>query len=124
MLKKEEFLWVSDNTNVQWVKIFHIYNINKLYLHGVGNYVYASNRYQILNFNKISAINIKLRKSRNLVIRIKNNILINDSSAVTCFDNAAVAVSSALKVYSSNVAGYTLRNMGILKILVLFKFII
>ena len=121
MLHKEEILWVSDNTNLEWLKIFHIYKLKKNSCRGIGNYVYASVKSNMNIAQNLKNSKINLKKNRSLAIRLRNKVLYLDGSTFYSFDNSAAILLNTTKFLSGTLTGYTYRFIGILKLIVYFK---
>jgi ribosomal protein L14 len=86
--------------------------------------VYASNKKQVIEINKLKDFKNKLRKNRSLVVRLKNNVLLLDGSVISSFENATIIVNLPLKPLTNTIFGYTLRYIGFLKFIAIFRFIV
>lgn len=125
MLQKESWLYVSDNTNVRWIKIFHLYKGFKRKSTKEGFFVKGSAK--IVEPPRIEykgfkyKYNIKGDICRGLICRSKNlRTNLNGDTAV--FDNnSLITIKKKNDPKSKFINGPIMRNVYRRKLLTLFN---
>ena len=128
MLQKESWIYITDNTNVRWVKIFHLYkgfNRKKTF---PGFFVKGSSR--IVEPPRVEykgfkyKFNIKGDVVRSLIVRSNTPFTGKDNSSVRILGNAGFLIKKKSEPRSKFINGPISRTFKRRKILSLFKIIV
>jgi ribosomal protein L14 len=128
MLLKESWGYVADNTNIRWVKIFHLYKgfnrrftIPGLFVKGSARVVEPP-RLEYKGFKY--KYSVKGDIARLWVIRSKHQLLYKDGSNIRFNQNALIVIVKKKNIKSKFVNGPLSLRIGIKKLRTTFKSII
>jgi len=128
MIQKETWTSVTDNTNVKWLKVFHLYKGYKRRFTYPGFFVKGSARsvkpprieYKGFKFD----FNKKGDICRGLLVRTSYNNKKKDGSSVKFFENSIILLNKMNMPKSKYILGPAPRILNRKKYLLLFKSII
>ena len=125
MLQKESWVYVSDNTNVRWIKIFHLYKGFKRKSSKEGFFVKGSAK--IVEPPRIEykgfkyKYNIKGDICRSLICRSKNLRSNLNKDTLSFNNNSVIQIKKKNDPKSKFINGPVMRNIKKKKLLLLFK---
>ena len=125
MLQKESWVYVSDNTNVRWIKIFHLYKGFKRKSSKEGFFVKGSAK--IVEPPRIEykgfkyKYNIKGDICRSLICRSKNLRSNLNKDTLLFNNNSVIQIKKKNDPKSKFINGPVMRNIKKKKLLLLFK---
>ena len=125
MLLKESWLFITDNTNVRWIKIFHLYKGFNRKKTKIGFFVKGSAR--IVEPPRIEykgfkyKYNIKGDICRSLIVRSNRLEHYKDGNSIYLEGNAGFLIKKKLDVKSKFLNGPITRNLKRRKFLSLFN---
>ena len=128
MLQKESWLFVTDNTNVRWIKIFHLYKGFFRKVTTSGLFIKGSAR--VVEPPRIEYKGFKYRFKvrgdicRNWIARTRTNIKLNDARVVKFNDNAGININKKVNIMSKYINGPIARAIKRKKLILLFKQIV
>jgi len=128
LLYKESWVYVTDNTNIRWVKIFHLYKgffrkqtfIN-FFVKGSARVIepprleYKGFRYKY---------SLKGDITRLLLVRVNSNLLLKDGSSTKFNNNSSVSIKKKQDLKSKFLNGPISKNFKRQKFLTLFKVVV
>lgn len=125
MIHKKSWLTISDNTNVKWLQVFHLYKGFYKKKTSIGFFIKGSARvvepprleYKGFKFK----FNLKGDICRGLLIRNRYNILKNDGSAVYFKKNNIILIKKKQDLKSKYLYGCVSKKLKRKKFLILFK---
>lgn len=125
MLLKESWLYITDNTNVRWIKVFHLYKGFHRKVTTLGFFVKGSAR--IVEPPRIEykgfkyKYNIKGDICRALIVRTNRQEVYRDGSQVQLTGNSAFLIKKKNDVKSKFLNGPITRHIKRRKFITLFK---
>jgi ribosomal protein L14 len=128
MLQKESWIYISDNTNVRWVKIFQLYKGFFRKKTSVNFFVKGSSR--IIEPPRLEykgfryKYNLKGDIVRLLIIRLNYNSILNDNSFIKFNINSSISIKKKQDLKSKFLNGPISKNFKRQKFLTLFKVVI
>lgn len=96
VLQKESWLYVSDNTNVRWVRTFHLYKGFKRRVAGVGFFIKSSAR--VVEPPRIEYKGFKYKYSlkgdicKLIIIRSRRRLSYDDGGTLLFSDNSGICI--------------------------------
>ena len=128
MIQKKSWLSISDNTNVKWIQIFHLYKGFYRKKTTLGFFVKGSARVVEPPRLEYKGFKFKFNKKgdicRGLLIRNKFNVKKNDSSVIFFKNNNFVLIKKKQDLKSKYLYGPVSKIMKRKKFLLLFKIIL
>ena len=127
MLYKESWVYITDNTNIRWVKVFHLYKGFYRKTSSIGFFIKGSAR--IVEPPRLEYKGFKYKYNlkgdivRLLIVRVNKNIILNDGSIFQFYDNSVLSIKKKQDLKSKFINGPILKNFKRLKFLTLFKII-
>jgi len=128
MLQKSTWLFVNDNTNVRWLRIFHLYKGFHRKVTTAGLFIKGSAR--VVEPPRMEYKGFKYKYSlrgnicRSWIIRVNYNKQNRDSSLVRFRDNSGIIIKKKNNPKSKFLLGPITRNIGRKKLLTLFKVVL
>ena len=128
MIQKESWVYISDNTNVKWIKTFHLYQGFQRKKTKLGNFIKGSAR--IVEPPRVEYKGFKYKYSlkgdilKSIIIRTKYKYKYKSSSQISLNDNASIIVKKNLLPQSKFMKGPTIRGSKRKKLTALFDVII
>lgn len=128
MLQKESWVYITDNTNVCWIKIFHLYKGFFRKTTKPGSFVKGSA--QIVNPPRLEYKGFKYKFKikgdivRSCFIRGNNTILYSDKKNLRFNNNASILINKKFNILSKYLNGPLSKSVRIKKLVSLFKIII
>lgn len=125
MLQKESYVFVSDNSNVRWIKIFHLYKGFKRKISKEGFFVKGSAK--IVEPPRIEykgfkyKYNIKGDICRALICRSKNLRSNPNKDTLIFNNNSVIQIKKKMEPKSKFINGPVMSNIKRKKLLLLFK---
>lgn len=125
MLQKESWLFIADNTNVRWIKIFHLYKGFHRKSTRIGFFMKGSARvvepprveYKGFKYK----YNIKGDIVRTLLIRGNIQELNPNGSRVRFLSNSGLTIKKKIDLKSKYINGPVTRKLNRRKLITLFK---
>lgn len=128
MIFKQTWLSVSDNTNVRWLQIFHLYKGFKRKSTKVGFFVKGTARVVEPPRLEYKGFKVKYNKKgdicRGLIIRNKYNVVRNDGTSLYFSSNNTILLKKKQDVKSKYLYGPVPSMLKRKKFLSLFSFVI
>jgi len=128
LIQKKSWLSISDNTNVKWIQIFHLYKGFYRKKTTLGFFVKGSARVVEPPRLEYKGFKFKFNKKgdicRGLLIRNKFNVKKNDSSVIFFKNNNVVLIKKKQDLKSKYLYGPVSKIMKRKKFLLLFKIIL
>lgn len=128
MIFKKTWLSVSDNTNVRWIQIFHLYKGFHRKHTTVGFFVKGSARIVEPPRLEYKGFKFKFNKKgdicRGLIVRNNYNVTRDDGSSLYFRSNDTILLKKKQEVKSKYLYGPVPYNLKRKKFLSLFKFVI
>ena len=125
MLQKESWLFITDNTNVRWIKIFQLYKgffrkktKESLFVKGSARIVEPP-RIEYKGFKY--KYKIKGDICRTWICRTTRKILLKDSKVVQFSENAGININKKTNIMSKYINGSIVRSYHQRKLTTLFK---
>ena len=128
MLLKATWLFVNDNTNVRWLRIFHLYKGFHRKVTTIGFFIKGSAR--VVEPPRMEYKGFKYKYSlrgnicRSWIIRVHYNNHNRDASVVRFNGNAGIIIKKKNNAKSKFLLGPITRSIGRKKLLTLFKVVI
>lgn len=128
MLQKQSWLFVTDNTNVRWIKIFHLYKGFFRKSTKEGFFIKGSAR--IVEPPRIEYKGFKYKYKvkgdicRNWLSRTLKNSFKKDNRHLKFSDNSGININKKVNIMSKYINGPISKNIHNRKIISLFKQII
>jgi ribosomal protein L14 len=125
VLQKQTWLFITDNTNVRWIKIFQLYKGSFRKFTHEGLFVKGSAR--IVEPPRIEYKGFKYRYKvkgdicRNWVIRSKFLVKSSDFKCVKFNDNAGININKKVNIMSKYINGPIVRAVNKKKLILLFN---
>lgn len=125
MIHKKSWLMISDNTNVKWLQVFHLYKGFYRKKTSIGFFIKGSARivepprleYKGFKFK----FNLKGDICRGLLVRNKYNVFKNDGSVIYFKKNNIILIKKKQDLKSKYLYGCVSKNLKRKKFLILFK---
>jgi len=127
MIFKQTWLSVSDNTNVRWLQVFHLYKGFHRKSSKIGFFIKGTAR--IVEPPRIEYKGFKFKFSkkgdicRSLIIRTRYNITKNDGSSLYFLNNNTILIKKKQDVKSKYLFGPVCYKIKRKKFLSLFSFV-
>lgn len=128
MLQKQSWLFITDNTNVRWLRIFHLYKGFFRKHSKEGFFVKGSAR--IVEPPRIEYKGFKYKYKikgdicRNWLVRTKKKQSFKDSRSLLFNDNSGIMINKKVNIMSKYINGPISKNVNRKKLLSLFKNVI
>ena len=128
MLLKESWLFVADNTNIRWVKIFHLYKGFHRKSTKIGFFIKGSAR--VVEPPRIEYKGFKYKYSikgditRMLIVRSRLKEVNHSHNSIQFNSNAALNIKKKFDMRSKYINGPVSRQLNRRKIITLFKKVI
>jgi len=128
LLQKQTWLFVTDNTNVRWIRIFHLYKGSFRRHTSEGLFIKGSAR--IVEPPRIEYKGFKYRYKvkgdicRCWIVRSKVNIKNYDIKVVHFNDNSGININKKVNIMSKYINGPTSRAIRRKKLITLFRKIV
>ena len=125
ILNKESWIYVTDNTNIKWIKTFHLYQGFNRRSTSVGNFVKGSAR--IVEPPRLEYKGFKYKYSlkgditKGILVRSKYDKLRKSSHSLKLLNNSCIIVKKNLTPQSKFMSGLLLRSSRRRKLLSLFN---
>lgn len=125
MLQKATWLFVNDNTNVRWLRIFHLYKGFHRRVTTIGFFIKGSAR--VVEPPRMEYKGFKYKYSlrgnicRSWIIRVNHNKHNKDASTVRFNDNSGIIIKKKNNPKSKFLLGPITRSIGRKKLVTLFK---
>ena len=125
MLQKQTWLFITDNTNVRWLNIFHLYKGSFRNSTNEGLFIKGSAR--IVEPPRIEYKGFKYRYKikgdicRCWIVRTQLKVLTSDKRGVCFNDNAGININKKVNVMSKYINGPAARGINRKKLITLFK---
>ena len=125
MLQKQTWLFVTDNTNVRWLNIFHLYKGSFRRSTHEGLFVKGSSR--VVEPPRIEYKGFKYRYKikgdicRCWIVRSKLKAFTGDNRGVNFSDNSGININKKANVMSKYINGPIARGVNRKKLMALFK---
>ena len=128
MIFKKTWLTISDNTNVRWIQIFHLYKGFHRKVTKVGFFIKGSARVVEPPRIEYKGFKFKFNKKgdicRGLLIRTKYNIKKHDGSSIYFKNNSTILLKKKQDLKSKYIYGPAPYKIKRKKFLSLFKLVI
>ena len=99
---------VGDNSNVEFVNVYHLYKGNKRKFSYIGDYLRVSVRVCFVH----DQIRLKKKdKLKAIIVRTKKNSSKNDGSYISFSTNSVVLLKKRLTPYAQDILGPTLKKI-------------
>ena len=125
MISKETWLSVSDNTNVRWLKVFHLYKGFRRRHSTLGLFIKGSARVVEPPRLEYKGFKFKFNKKGNicraLVVRCKFKLRRRDGSVIWFLENSGILIKKKQNVKSKYIQGPTTVSLKRKKFKTLFK---
>jgi large subunit ribosomal protein L14 len=127
MIFKQTWLSVSDNTNVRWLQVFHLYKGFHRKSSKIGFFIKGTAR--VVEPPRIEYKGFKFKFSkkgdicRGLIIRTRYNITKNDGSSLYFLNNNTILIKKKQEVKSKYLFGPVCYKIKRKKFLSLFSFV-
>ena len=128
MLQKQTWLFITDNTNVRWVRTFHLYKGSFRRSTSEGLFIKGSAR--VVEPPRIEYKGFKYRYKvkgdicRCWITRTKVNLDSRDSKFIQFNDNAGININKKVNIMSKYINGPISRSIRRKKLVTLFKKVI
>ena len=128
MLQKQTWLFITDNTNVRWVRIFHLYKGS--FRRSTNEVLFIKGSARVVEPPRIEYKGFKYRYKvkggicRCWVIQTKANLESYDSKFTQFNDNAGININKKVNVMSKYINGPIVRSVRRKKLITLFKKIV
>lgn len=128
MLKKESWIYITDNTNVKWIKIFQLYKGFSRKTTTYGFFVKGSAR--IVEPPRLEYKGFKYKFKikgdiiKSIIVRTKKKRSTKSGKHVSFNDNSSILINKKFNIQSKYINGTTIKNIKRKKIINLFKVII
>lgn len=128
MLHKESWIFITDNTNVKWVKIFHLYKGFKRKFTTESYFVKGSAR--VVEPPRIEYKGFKYKYKikgdicRIWICRTNKKTFYNDKRHIKFFENSGLNVNKKANVLSKYINGPISRSINQKKLITLFNVVI
>jgi len=125
LLQKQTWLFITDNTNVRWLKIFHLYKGSFRGSSHEGLFIKGSAR--VVEPPRIEYKGFKYRYKikgdicRCWLVRTRVNAKFNDIRVVNFSDNSGININKKVNVMSKYINGPISRSIRRKKLVTLFK---
>ena len=128
MLQKQSWLFITDNTNVRWLRIFHLYKGSFRKSSSDGLFIKGSAR--VVEPPRIEYKGFKYRyKIKGDICRcwlsrtklLKQSL---DSKGVQFYDNAGININKKVNIMSKYINGPISKSINRKKLIILFKRVI
>lgn len=128
MLCKESWIFITDNTNVKWIKIFHLYKGFNRKVTKESYFVKGSAR--VVEPPRIEYKGFKYKYKikgdicRIWICRTNRAIFHNDKRCIKFFENSGLNVNKKANVLSKYINGPIVKSVGQKKLISLFNSVI
>lgn len=128
MLQKSTWLFINDNTNIRWLKIFHLYKGFHRKNTTLGLFVKGSAR--VVEPPRMEYKGFKYKYSlkgdigRSWLVRVNRNVTNLDTKLVRFNANAGIIIKKKNNPKSKFLLGPITRSIGRKKLLTLFKVVL
>ena len=125
MLQKQTWLFITDNTNVRWINVFHLYKGSFRRSTSEGLFIKGSAR--VVEPPRIEYKGFKYRYKikgdicRCWVVRTKLKVLTCDNRGVCFNDNAGININKKVNIMSKYINGPIANGVKRKKLMTLFK---
>ena len=125
MLQKQTWLFITDNTNVRWINVFHLYKGSFRRSTNEGLFIKGSAR--VVEPPRIEYKGFKYRYRvkgdicRCWIVRTKLKVSIGDKRGVRFNDNAGININKKVNVMSKYINGPITKGVRRKKLITLFK---
>jgi large subunit ribosomal protein L14 len=125
MIFKKTWLYVADNTNVDWIQTFHLYGGFFRKVSKVGLFLKSSARVVEPPRIEYKGFKFKFNKKgdicRGIVIRSKFNLIKNDTSVINFKKNNVILIKKKQELKSKYLYGPVSKHIKRKKFILLFK---
>ena len=125
MILKQSWLYVSDNTNVRWLRVFHLYKGSNRRASGIGFFVKGSARVVEPPRLEYKGFKFKFNKKGNicraLLVRCRKSFRRLDGSLATFLSNSGILIKKKQNVKSKYINGPSSYQLKRKKFKTLFK---
>lgn len=128
MLQKESWLFITDNTNVNWLKIFHLYK--GFFRKSTKESYFIKGSCKIVEPPRIEYKGFKYKYKikgdicRSWICRTRKALLSKDSRAVTFNNNSGININKKTNVMSKYINGSVGLSIKLKKLSILFKIVL
>lgn len=125
MIFKKTWLYVADNTNVDWIQTFHLYGGFFRKVSKVGLFLKSSARVVEPPRIEYKGFKFKFNKKgdicRGIIIRSKFNLIKNDTSVINFKKNNVILIKKKQELKSKYLYGPVSKHIKRKKFILLFK---
>lgn len=128
LLQKESWIFITDNTNVKWIKVFHLYKGSFRKSTKEGLFIKGSARVVEPPRVEYKGFKYKFRLKgdicRSWIVRTKTNKINKNGKHIKLNNNSSININKKSNVLSKYLNGPIIKLIGIKKLLILFPIII